>query len=58
MEVGIFDHPNHTGRQHVDALGQNLWELLTQKTKSLAHSNATLQKEATDLVDQSRSLAD
>jgi hypothetical protein len=31
---------------------------LTQKTKSLAHSNAALQEEATDLVDHSRSLAD
>ena len=41
---------------------QNLWlalgDVLTQKTKSLAHSNAALQKEATDLVDHSRSLAD
>src|SRR5262245_17305966 len=50
----VFDHPDHTGRQHVDALGQNLRELLPQKTKSLAHSNAALQKEATDLVDHSR----
>ena len=30
--------------------GQNLRELLTQKAKSLAHSNAALQEEATDLV--------
>jgi len=54
----VLDDPDHTGRQHVDALGQNLRELLTQKTKSLAHSNAALQEEATDLVDHSRPLAD
>jgi hypothetical protein len=54
----VLDDPDHTRRQHVDALGQNLLELLTQKTKSLAHSNAALQEEATDLVDHSRPLAD
>src|ERR1700751_6176770 len=54
----LLDDPDHAGRQNVDALGQNLRELLPQKTKSLAHSNAALQEEATDLVDHSRPLAD
>jgi hypothetical protein len=37
-----LDNPDHAGRQHVDALGQNLWELLTQKAKPLAYGNAAL----------------
>jgi hypothetical protein len=28
----------HTGRQHVDALDQNLWELLPQKTTPLGRT--------------------
>jgi hypothetical protein len=54
----VLDGPDHTRRQHVDALGQNLRELLTQKTKYLAHSNTALQEEATDLVDHSRPLVE
>ena len=54
----VLDDPDHTGQQYVDAFGQNLRELLTQKAKSLAHSNAALQEEATDLDDHSRPLAD
>jgi hypothetical protein len=54
----VLNDPDHTGRQRVDALSQNLRELLAQKAKPLAHCNAALQQEATDLIDNSRSLAD
>ena len=57
ISAEVLDHPDHTGRQYVDALGQNLRELLTPKTQSSAHSNAALQKEATDLVGHSRTCA-
>jgi hypothetical protein len=40
----VLNDPDHTGRQHVDALSQNLRELLAQKAKPLAHWNAALQK--------------
>jgi hypothetical protein len=33
-EYAVIDHPDHAARQLVDALGQNLRELLTQKTHS------------------------
>jgi hypothetical protein len=52
-EYAVIDHPDHAARQLVDALGQNLRELLTRKRIPRA-----LQKEATDLVDHSRSPAD
>jgi hypothetical protein len=42
----------------LDALSQNLWELLAQKAGSLADCNAALQEEATDLIDHGRPLSD
>ena len=46
ISTEVLDSPDYTRRQHVDALGQNVRELLTQEAKPLADRNAVLQKKA------------
>jgi hypothetical protein len=53
----ILDGPDHTGRQYINALSQDLRELVTQETKPLADYNVALQEETADLIDDSRPLA-
>ena len=54
----VLNDPDHAGRQYIDPLSQNLRELLTKEAKPLAHWNAPLQEEATDLIDHGGTLAD
>jgi len=54
----VFYDPDHAGRQHVAAFGQDVRKLLAEEAKPLTYRNAVLQEKAADLIDHGRSLAD
>src|ERR1700704_3916645 len=52
----VFDDAQHARRQYVRARGENDRQLGAQEADALAHSDATLQHEGSDLVDEPRTL--
>ena len=54
----VSNDSDHAGRQHVDACGHDLWQLLPQEAMSLAHSNAVLQEKGPKLIDHCCPIAD
>jgi hypothetical protein len=54
----ILDDPNHAGRQDIRGCSQDARQLGAQEALSLPHSNAALQQEGADLIDDAGALTD
>jgi hypothetical protein len=54
----ILDQVDHARREYVRAVGQNGRKSFSQTGRSLAHGDAALEQEATDLIDDCRALPD
>ena len=60
MPVGgeLLDDAHHARRQHISALGKDDRQCRAQEAHPLAHRNAALQQEGTNLIDDAGALAD
>jgi hypothetical protein len=54
----MFNDFHRAGRQDVGARSEDLRKLGPQKAQTLAHSDAALQQEGADLIDNASALAD
>ena len=54
----ILDHVHHSRGQGIGAIGQDVRKRLTQEAQALAHGDAALEQEGSDLVDDRGALAD